>query len=270
MDYSWIDVHSNKYAQTLNGKIFTGVSCNTESIHRTSRMEGGGMALTLVVSGKGEIACDGKNYEIGPGMVLFRHPMLNYTLALSSQCFHRRCYLVLPKEIFYLMLEAHPDLISVPPVFSVEDVRKHLDNFLLVYEHVKESSDENFFSLLPVVERYVLYLLSPYLLKGKSSDLMRAKAQLETDFTSTLQEIAEEHSMSYNTFRKNFTNAYGVSPQQYRLRKKVENAKQLLSMGYHCSEVADTLGYPDLYTFSHQFKQIAGTTPKEYRKGHIL
>lgn len=76
--------------------------------------------------------------------------------------------------------------------------------------------------------------------------------------------------MSYNTFRKNFTNAYGVSPQQYRLRKKVENAKQLLSMGYHCSEVADTLGYPDLYTFSHQFKQIAGTTPKEYRKGHIL
>lgn len=61
-----------------------------------------------------------------------------------------------------------------------------------------------------------------------------------------------------------------ISPQQYRLRCKIENAEQLLSMGHQCSEVADLLGYPDLYTFSHQFKLLTGMTPKEYRKGHIL
>lgn len=63
---------------------------------------------------------------------------------------------------------------------------------------------------------------------------------------------------------------YGIPPQQYRLKSRIENAKQLLSMGHRCNEVADMLGYPDSYTFSHQFKQIAGTTPKQYRKGHIL
>lgn len=41
-------------------------------------------------------------------------------------------------------------------------------------------------------------------------------------------------------------------------------------MGHRCNEVADMLDYLDSYTFSHQFKQIAGTTPKQYRKGHIL
>ena len=30
------------------------------------------------------------------------------------------------------------------------------------------------------------------------------------------------------------------------------------------------LSYPDLYTFSHQFKALVGETPREYRKVHIL
>ena len=107
-------------------------------------------------------------------------------------------------------------------------------------------------------------------MEGKSAQLRRAKAQLEMDFTSSLEDIAREYSMSYNTFRKNFAQAYKIAPQRYRLKCKVEKAKQPLSMGYQCSEVADMLSYPDLYTFSHQFKALVGETPREYRKVHIL
>ncbi len=269
MDYDWIDRHSNKYAQTLNGKIFTGVSCNTESIRRTNRSECG-MVITLVVSGYGSLVAGEKTYAIKPGSVMFRHPRMDYRFVLSSQCFHRRCYLVLPNEIFSLLSEIHPNLVNVPPVFTVEDIRRFFDDFLLVYESVEMATDENFFSLLPVVERYMLHVLSSYLMEGKSAQLRRAKAQLEMDFTSSLEDIAREYSMSYNTFRKNFAQAYKIAPQRYRLKCKVEKAKQLLSMGYQCSEVADMLSYPDLYTFSHQFKALVGETPREYRKVHIL
>ena len=48
MDYSWLDMHSNKYAQSLGGRISVGVSRNTESIVRTSGTEAG-MVITLVV-----------------------------------------------------------------------------------------------------------------------------------------------------------------------------------------------------------------------------
>lgn len=269
MGFEWIDGHSNKYAQALNGKIFTGVSCNTESIRRTNRSEWG-MVITLVISGFGTLVAGGDRYDINPGCVMFRHPKMDYQFELSNQCFHRRCYLVLPNEIFFLLGEVHPNLVNVPPVFDVEDIHRFFDDFLHVYESVEKSTDENFFSLLPVVERYILHVLSSYLLEGKAAQLCRAKAQLEMDFTSSLEDIAKEYSMSYNTFRKNFAQTYKISPQQYRLRCKVEKAKQLLSMGYHCSEVADMLSYPDLYTFSHQFKAIAGVTPREFRKVHIL
>ncbi len=269
MDYSWIDAHANKYAQALNGRIFTGVSCNSESINRTSRTEEG-MVITLVISGEGTLICDGAEYDVHPSAVMFRHQNMDWSLSLSNRTFHRRCYLVLPKEVFTLLAEVHPALLSVPPVFEFGDMRKALDEFLIAYEHIRKSNDSNFFPVLPVIERYILYLASGFVLEGKANFLRRAKSQLESDYSSSLEEIAERFSMTYNTFRKYFTQTYGISPHQYRLHSKTEKAKQLLSMGYLCSEVSSMLDYPDLFSFSHQFKQIAGISPKDYRKAHIL
>ena len=69
MDYSWIDDHANEYATALNGRLFAGISCNRESIHRTSSTEDG-MILTLVISGEGQLEADGENYRIEPGDTL--------------------------------------------------------------------------------------------------------------------------------------------------------------------------------------------------------
>ena len=269
MDYSWIDCHASEYASTLNGRLFAGVSCNRESINRTSSTDDG-MVLTLVISGNGIIQVGNVQYEIIPGTILFRHKRMDYKLSLSSQVFHRRCYIVIPDELFAIYLQLHPNLLKVPAVQSAMNIKKCFDSFLLVLKHIKETCDETFFSLLPVVERYMLYVLSPYTMEGKAASLREAKARLEVDFSTSLEEIANNHSMSYSTFRKAFSENYGLPPQQYRLRCRVEKAKQLLSMGYNCAECADKLSYPDQYSFSHQFKLIAGVTPKEYRKEHIL
>ncbi len=269
MDYSWIDCYRNEFASALNGKLFAGVSCNRESLHRTSSTDEG-MVLTLVISGEGTISAGGVDYKVGGGVVLFRHPRMDYRLSLFSQTFHRRCYLVVPSEIFSIFTQLHPNLLKAPPVQSVGNVQKCLDDFLIVMKHIKETTDDSFFSLLPVIEGYMLHLLSPYSMPGKASNLRSAKAVLEVDYRSTLEDIANAHSMSYSTFRKAFAENYGISPQKYRLMCRIEKAKQLLSTGYNCAEVADRLSYPDQYSFSHQFKLIAGMTPNEYRKKHIL
>lgn len=269
MDYSWIDDHANEYATALNGRLFAGISCNRESIHRTSSTEDG-MILTLVISGEGQLEADGENYRIEPGTVLFRHPRMDYRLSLSSQTFHRRCYIALPNELFMLYIQLHPNLLKTPPVQNVENVGKCFDDFMIVLSHLCEATDDSFFSILPVIDRYLRHVLSPFAIEGKASKLREAKAVLEADFRSTLEEIAGSHMMSYSTFRKAFAENYGISPQQYRLRCRIEKAKQLLSMGYSCGEVADMLSYPDPYSFSHQFKLMTGITPKNYRRDHIL
>ena len=45
---------------------------------------------------------------------------------------------------------------------------------------------------------------------------------------------------------------------------KIEKAKSLLTQGYLVSEVAEILGYNDVYYFIHQFKKSTGKTPKQF------
>ena len=209
MDYSWLDMHSNKYAQSLGGRISIGVSRNTESIVRTSGTEAG-MVITLVVCGKGRIRWDAQEMAIDDSMILFRHPGSEYSLSLTSGVMHRRCFLMLPDEIYRLLCLVHPSMSKVPMAFPVDDVRRFFDDFLLVYEHIRSGHDEDLFALLPVLERYILRLLSGYVLDGKENALRRARGHLEVDYRSSLEEIAAHHDMSYNTFRKYFHEAYGI------------------------------------------------------------
>ena len=52
--------------------------------------------------------------------------------------------------------------------------------------------------------------------------------------------------------------------------KRVSAAKKLLvSTGIPISEVAEKVGYSDYNYFTRIFKAGTGTTPREYRKGHL-
>lgn len=268
-NYQWLDAYKGTYAKTFNGKIFIGISSNTESITRTAKMNEG-MLLTWIITGTGRMETPEGIFHIHENSILFRHPLMDYKLTIDPGCHHRRCYLSLPKELFLLLLEIYPELMSVPPVFRIEPTEKHFEQFLYIYEKIRDADNTDFFILLAMVERYLLHFLHDFVIDNKSCLLRKAKNILESDFTSSLPDIAESLPMSYNTFRKNFEKAYGVSPSQYRQHARIEHAKQLLSMGFHCSETADRLKYPDLYTFSHQFKQVTGQTPREYRSGHVF
>ncbi len=266
----WADSVKGSYTKTLNGKLFMGVSSNTESINRYTRMDADGMLLTYVINGKGNIETKDEIYEISDGVVMFRHSLMDYRLSLAPRYHHRRCYLFLPKEIFLILLEMYPEINSIPAVFKIEYSPRHIEEFEYLFSRMKDSENHDFLSLLPSIERYILHFMHPYLSNDTLSYLKKAKTILEEDFSTSLPDIASSFSISYNTFRKQFSEKFGISPQRYRMKARCDQACQLLSMGLSCSRVADMLSYPDLYTFSHQFSLIQGQTPREYRKQHIL
>ena len=269
MGWDWFDNHKDKQASLLGGKIFCGISSNTEPIDRSNKTETG-MILTWVVSGKGMLTSESKDYPIEPNSVILRHNQMDYHLRLFSRTKHRRCYFGIPNELFTLLTEMHPNMLLVPPVFRIEENMNHIENFLMLYQTIKDTANEELFSVLPAFERYILHFLSPFLSEDRISSLNEARKMLETDFSSSLEEIAKKAGIGYSLFRKEFLKAYGQSPHAYRLEKRIEKAKQLLSMGRTCSEVSDALGYTDIYTFSHQFTKIAGLPPRLYRKTHLF
>jgi AraC-like DNA-binding protein len=81
------------------------------------------------------------------------------------------------------------------------------------------------------------------------------------------QDVAPLVGLSYENFRKRFASFTGESPSRYQKRRRLEWACAAI---YHSEisfkEMADMLGFCDVFHFSKAFKQEIGFTPSEYRK----
>ena len=92
---------------------------------------------------------------------------------------------------------------------------------------------------------------------------------LENSFRiSTLYRIANVSSRYYERL---FFQKFGVTPKAYILKLKMEYAKELLlSEKIPINDIAQKLGYSDVYHFGKIFKKNTGYTPSQYRKNAPL
>jgi AraC-like DNA-binding protein len=72
--------------------------------------------------------------------------------------------------------------------------------------------------------------------------------------------------MSYENFRKKFSQHVGESPGHFQKRRRIEHACAAIYQGTHSFKaLADELGFCDVFHFSKTFRQVVGETPKEFR-----
>lgn len=99
--------------------------------------------------------------------------------------------------------------------------------------------------------------------------LDHACRQLGEDPRLDLHVLARELGLSYERFRKIFRARLGVSPGEYRIRRRIDQARSLLLQHeVPIGLIADRLGYPNPFAFSAQFKQVVGESPERYRRRH--
>lgn len=83
--------------------------------------------------------------------------------------------------------------------------------------------------------------------------------------TITAETLSKLCGVSYSYIKKLFDLKFKVSPKKYILSLKMNYACDLLRHGeYSISQIAETCGYNDLYTFSHQFKITFGISPSAF------
>lgn len=98
--------------------------------------------------------------------------------------------------------------------------------------------------------------------------LAQARAWLETPNIRSrrLGDLAGDLHMSEATLRRRFTEAMGISPQQYRDQCMIQAAqRQMMQGGLNDRQIAYELGFDDPAYFSRRFKQLVGESPRSYR-----
>lgn len=81
-----------------------------------------------------------------------------------------------------------------------------------------------------------------------------------------VEDLAARAGLSSRYFSIKFKELLGVSAQSHIISMRIERAQHLLLYaGMNVTEVADALGYRDIFFFSRQFKQYTGKSPSEIR-----
>lgn len=83
----------------------------------------------------------------------------------------------------------------------------------------------------------------------------------------TVENMAEFCNLSESRFRVVFKKATGMSPKHYLDQFKISlAAEQLLTTQHPISDIAEWLGYTDVFHFSRRFKSIIGCSPSLHRQ----
>lgn len=111
-----------------------------------------------------------------------------------------------------------------------------------------------------------------YGVQKKEKALMPAVKYIRENYSKTdisNENLADIAGMSTVYFRKLFTKRYGVSPMRYLSNIKIDAAKNLLlSNNFSVSDIAEAVGFSNVYSFSRAFKKATGQSPTEFLKNN--
>lgn len=83
----------------------------------------------------------------------------------------------------------------------------------------------------------------------------------------TIEQLAREVRISRFHFIRQFEAVFGVTPHQFRIASRIEQAKALLAgSDYSVTDVCMEVGFSSLGSFSTLFAQRVGESPTAYRR----
>lgn len=232
-------------------------------------------AVNYLVVGTGTYRDDrsGQTWHLGPGDLFMRLPQQPHTVTLEDAPPPDVFFLAVPAEVYSLLrmshlLPAEHRLVCRPGLSP-----SCAEGFQALARHMARQPEPELSSSLVEAQALLCRLLTTGLRKegnSRAEDLLtRACRRLDGDLASRtpLPALAAELGTSYSHFRQLFRQRLGASPAQYRIHRRIERAQALLTgTDRSIKSIAAQLGYPEVFTFSRQFKQVTGTPPATYRQ----
>ncbi|MGL4737890.1 MAG: helix-turn-helix domain-containing protein [Cellulosilyticaceae bacterium] len=227
----------------------------------------------LILDGKGvHVTEHGVEYPLYPGCFVQRLPGKRHDTYVEGDGRWLEFFICFGKEVFENMVHlgmATQEEEVLYPGISYGMLQK-MDDLLTRFKTVpKKEIPLVLFECQQII--YQIWMLHQQNMGGEerlADDMCMVLKKYSTSRKS-LEEICKELNMGYESFRKVFKEHVGLSPQRYILQERINLAKtKLLDEQYTIKEIAIQLGYSDPFSFSKQFKEFTGISPKNFRESY--
>ncbi|MGG1635417.1 hypothetical protein BK120_12380 [Paenibacillus sp. FSL A5-0031] len=224
--------------------------------------------LFYVWSGEGEVEVNGTHYEVGPGSCFLFRPG-DYT---SSTHNPQR-----PLVLSYIHFAINETIDAVPSRYrqlnDTVDFEYMLSRYVRLFLVKTYAAEEEAQLVLKQLMIHLLREDKQLPVEKKASNQLTEAIHEVANFVRQnpsiahrVEDLAMRAQLSPRYFSMKFKELIGMSVQTYMIRTRIERAQHLLMhAGMNVTEVADALGYRDIFFFSRQFKQYTGRSPSEIR-----
>lgn len=240
--------------------------------------------MLYVLSGSAVITVRNRDYECGPGSLIFLNPFDEHA-SRPLELPYKRYYLLMPVT----QLKAFHNDVLLLSVF-----RFHGEQFPYAVQtgSLKPRFDA-YFSLLTALQQeggsfadtrmealMTLILTDTYALRPDlfipANQLSFLPIQdilndLDVSFCEpfSLQKLANKYHVSPGCLSAHFRRAVGISPMQYVTQSRMQRARLLLlSSELSIAAIAGQCGYPDVSNFVRRFHLQFQQTPLQFRQKH--
>ncbi len=216
--------------------------------------------IIYCTAGSGSLACEQGVFPYRPGEVVIIPPMMGHTSSAS------------PDHDGIMLHMDSPMLTHPQPVIVPDDCNHFLqDAFRAALHHFCSNGPERTALLMCYGELICCYLIAyqqEQPTTGIACEIERCILSSYADHAFKLDTYFSTLPFSSGYLRKLFQRAYGVTPQQYLIEKRLQAAAEALlhaaRSGHSVGDIASQCGFRDPLYFSKMFKKKYGVAPSQF------
>jgi len=225
-------------------------------------------SLIYVLRGHGTYrAGDGRQWPLAAGTCFQRIPGRVHTTHLVPESGWVEAFLDLGPALHQALARMQV-LGEEPPVWEWGLSAERIARFTTLIEDLADAGEERLPALCVRILGLAVEAL-PTRTGDDTEDAVDRACRLLADLATTrldLRSWCRREKLDYERFRKAFQRRLGVPPGQYRIRRRMDRACELLQTSDRpIAAIAAELGYPTAYEFSAQFRARMGLPPSRYR-----
>lgn len=243
---------------------------NKSGMHRDfSNYRSPYFTIIYVLRGRGSLQLHGnRSYELQAGDCYMRLPGVEHSNSVDPDSEWLELFCDLGPLLYSGLVKA--GIIRSDPIMW----HHGYDNAILsrccdLGDELRHCPEKGLAALSLKFQSLFLHLQSSMTDNDTHIDMVEQACHLLSDASyhrDKLHDLCREQAYDYERFRKEFKKRLGISPGQYRIRRRIDHASALLKNSQlSIADIAAELGYPSPYEFSAQFKRRMGMTATQFR-----